>query len=311
MILKKVNKVCTNCKKEYVVWFYRRYSLFCSNRCKYEYKQVKLICYECGKLFIRGKTQYNQNSKFIFCSKVCKDKNNELREIIKEKNMGKIITIEQRIKQSKIMKGRRVSPSTEFKSKEQHPNFIGGTIKIRGNNWNIQRKKALDRDKYFCQRCNRKDNLDVHHIIPYRKTQDNSLENLLTLCRSCHLIHERNLSKIVDIDEDTILITNVPPEIVKQFDEISKSEFDGKSGFLLKWLLDFRSGLLSNPNQILLEQMEVMANEIESLKSSSQEDKKKIIRSVSGRIIIEKEEKKNNRMEEKKDEQIKSVAREE
>lgn len=28
--------------------------------------------------------------------------------------------------------------------------------------------------------------LDVHHIIPYRLSKDNSPENLIALCRSCH-----------------------------------------------------------------------------------------------------------------------------
>ncbi|MGH2813330.1 MAG: HNH endonuclease signature motif containing protein [Actinomycetota bacterium] len=29
--------------------------------------------------------------------------------------------------------------------------------------------------------------LDVHHISPYRYSGDHSLENLVALCRSCHM----------------------------------------------------------------------------------------------------------------------------
>ena len=58
----------------------------------------------------------------------------------------------------------------------------------------------------------------------------------------------------------------------------------------LKWLLDFRSGLLSTPNQTILEQMEAMAQEIVELKSVPKEQKKKVIKSVSGQVIAEKGE---------------------
>lgn len=62
--------------------------------------------------------------------------------------------------------------------------------------WYTQRKKALERDNYSCQKCGRcKDEvdhcLDVHHIEPLRTFEDldkaHRLENLKTLCRSCHV----------------------------------------------------------------------------------------------------------------------------
>ena len=65
--------------------------------------------------------------------------------------------------------------------------------KLRGDNpkrfdmfWREARKKALKRDNNKCQRCGSDKYLDVHHIKEFKISQDNSLENLRTLCKSCH-----------------------------------------------------------------------------------------------------------------------------
>ena len=50
---------------------------------------------------------------------------------------------------------------------------------------------ALERDGHTCQRCGGTDDLHVHHIdgmgvTTPKKLRNNSLDNLQTLCRSCH-----------------------------------------------------------------------------------------------------------------------------
>ncbi|MCP4299522.1 MAG: DEAD/DEAH box helicase, partial [Gammaproteobacteria bacterium] len=67
-----------------------------------------------------------------------------------------------------------------------------------GPNWQQQRKKALDRDGHRCRTCGAKDiTLHVHHIRPFREfdyvpsvndhyLQANQINNLITLCPSCH-----------------------------------------------------------------------------------------------------------------------------
>ena len=67
-----------------------------------------------------------------------------------------------------------------------HHAWKGGKITYRGAGWRSIRLLAIRRDGEKCQRCGSKKKLEVHHIIPYRETQDNSLENLVTLCASCH-----------------------------------------------------------------------------------------------------------------------------
>ena len=66
-----------------------------------------------------------------------------------------------------------------------------------GPNWAAQRQAALARDEQRCQMCGATQNLHVHHIRPFREfgyepgrnefyRQANVLENLVTLCASCH-----------------------------------------------------------------------------------------------------------------------------
>ena len=54
-----------------------------------------------------------------------------------------------------------------------------------GHGWERQRKLALKRED-CCRHCGNTENLQVHHIIPYRISKSNSLDNLMILCRSCH-----------------------------------------------------------------------------------------------------------------------------
>lgn len=82
---------------------------------------------------------------------------------------------------------------------ELHHRWKGGVDEYYGDNWAQQRRKALRRDDFECQRCgisqtdHRAQNglgLDVHHQKPIRTFESpndaNTLDNLITLCRSCH-----------------------------------------------------------------------------------------------------------------------------
>lgn len=113
----------------------------------------------------------------------------------KPKGMGKHRSEEEKRKISVGNKGQHHSSETEFKSGESHPNWKGGYEYYYGENWEQQRKLVLKRDGHHCQSCGISENgreHDVHHIIPFREfglkryKEANNLENLLTLCRSCH-----------------------------------------------------------------------------------------------------------------------------
>ena len=78
---------------------------------------------------------------------------------------------------------------------EKNPAWRGGYEPYYGANWTQQRRLTRKRDNYTCQKCGIQENgreHDVHHIIPFREfglkryKEANSLDNLTTLCMSCH-----------------------------------------------------------------------------------------------------------------------------
>lgn len=86
---------------------------------------------------------------------------------------------------------------------EDHPNWTGGYETYYGADWKQQRVKALKRDGDVCQRCGLTatehrektgKTLDVHHIRPSdafdSHEEANRLDNLITLCRGCHIALE-------------------------------------------------------------------------------------------------------------------------
>ena len=88
--------------------------------------------------------------------------------------------------------------SHNFLKKNMNPNwkppmYIDGRSKWMaparyGDDWDKVRYLVYLRDKFTCQDCGvSKQRLDVHHIIPFLISFDNSLSNLVALCRSCHM----------------------------------------------------------------------------------------------------------------------------
>lgn len=72
---------------------------------------------------------------------------------------------------------------------EKHPNWRGGkSFEPYGLDFNKHLKEQIrERDKFICQICGLEENghrFDVHHI-DFNK-QNNNLDNLITLCHSCH-----------------------------------------------------------------------------------------------------------------------------
>jgi len=79
-----------------------------------------------------------------------------------------------------------------------------------GDDWSAIRMLIYIRDNFTCQECGmnmheseKKFNcpLHIHHKTPFLQSFDNSLKNLITLCKSCHLSVEnkiRFLNKEVD-----------------------------------------------------------------------------------------------------------------
>ncbi len=107
---------------------------------------------------------------------------------------GKIKTEKTKEKISHTLKGRHLSPNTEFK-KGHKINWQGGiSFYPYPEDWTDDLKESIrKRDEYVCQECGihqdelkgRLKKLDIHHIN-YDKDNLNP-ENLISLCRGCHI----------------------------------------------------------------------------------------------------------------------------
>ena len=60
----------------------------------------------------------------------------------------------------------------------------------QSKHWKVIRLEALVRDQYKCQECKKKEGLTkadtVDHIIPINQGGGKGLNNLQSLCKSCH-----------------------------------------------------------------------------------------------------------------------------
>ena len=84
---------------------------------------------------------------------------------------------------------------TEQLSGENHPNFKSNEPRIYPANWGKIGQRALERDGYRCQRCGMDNEthegkinrvLETHHIEPVYSDKETRLEDVVTLCFTCH-----------------------------------------------------------------------------------------------------------------------------
>jgi 5-methylcytosine-specific restriction endonuclease McrA len=62
------------------------------------------------------------------------------------------------------------------------------------NSWSPQNRRVKERDNYTCQVCGKtreRARLAVDHIVPFRLSQLNAMENLITLCTDCHRLKSK------------------------------------------------------------------------------------------------------------------------
>lgn len=59
---------------------------------------------------------------------------------------------------------------------------------LQSEKWRLIKDAVLRRDGFKCCRCDRKDNLQVHHKT-YKRIFNERLTDLETLCKGCHYLH--------------------------------------------------------------------------------------------------------------------------
>ena len=123
-----------------------------------------------------------------------------------ESHRGNSISDETRQKISESLRGMTRPESTRRKMSESTMEAMDGSwggapLQSYGPGWSAARRQVRERDE-VCQYCGEEEsgrNLDVHHIIPlraFRKSSEHelsdghALENLVLLCRQCHVLSE-------------------------------------------------------------------------------------------------------------------------
>ncbi len=152
---------------------------------------VKVTCAVCSKILKVPKWYAERGVKLYFCSPKCSE---EWR--------------------------RKAYPSDEELIK------LDGRPEFKGANWPLQSQKARERDSFTCQECgvtesNLGRQLDVHHIISFRffksSLEANQLNNLITLCHSCHM-------KLEAKNKDSMPLFSTPTPEPRNSDESAEDK---------------------------------------------------------------------------------------
>jgi endogenous inhibitor of DNA gyrase (YacG/DUF329 family) len=218
-IMGKIEIVCKNCKKTFLRYpsdVRDKNNSFCSIGCKREYSKKNLQeirqCKQCGKEFsVYKSTVEKSNASGKFCCRSCY--NDYLKTLVGEKNKSY-----NRMKKSCPVCGKTVyvtpSRAKTYKNKfcsiacrsqymyeyiggEKNTAWKGGTSRVRGNFEQV--KKKYFSGTQFCAICGTSKKIHIHHIIPYRLTQDNSKSNLIPLCNRHHKVVESKTLKFIEL----------------------------------------------------------------------------------------------------------------
>jgi len=159
---------------------------FCSMKCRRDYhKPDPRPCSNCGNIFspIRYFYENSNNGGHKNNRRTCSDKCRD----------------EWKIKVARSNVNHRKNATGP-----DHHLWKGGTSVFwgRGPEWFRIAEKARDRDNRTCQHCGKSEfdngrKLDVHHIVPYHDINNsrraNRLQNLISLCQSCHTTEDRKI----------------------------------------------------------------------------------------------------------------------
>ena len=142
---------------------------------------VERICIVCGKKFIARK-----NGKGNFYRKTC---SKECFHVIRVEANKKSWTDERKEYMSELFTGR---DTTHWKipQAEKKPNWKGGYSSVYFN------KIAFDilKLKKVCECCGSTQQICVHHKD--RDRTNNTIENLMILCKPCHTRHHNNEKEV-------------------------------------------------------------------------------------------------------------------
>jgi len=194
-----IEKTCNICGKNFYVSQYRKDSAkYCSRLCKYKAPVTgrKILkhkeCPQCKKMFMPA------SLKLIHCSRECYQKSIERFYVCQSCGIS-FRRMPRTMKPVPMFCS--IKCRADYFSGNNHHCWKGGVRYFGRDDFDIKKWKQiirphiLDRDNYTCKRCGANQEteiLNVHHIIPWSISKNDSDENLITLCRSCHKFVEDN-----------------------------------------------------------------------------------------------------------------------
>jgi hypothetical protein len=181
---------------------------------------VSKPCKVCGEMFIPNKFKIDIQ---VYCGQVCQGKD---MHIMRTQKPG---YHEQRAAY------KREWWKTNTDEKREKNRFYSYRSRYDGNYI-----PALERDNYTCVDCGEtdRDKLDIHHKDHSGNTDtpNHSLDNLETLCRSCHMKHHNS-------EEHNIHKHRIPNEVVLDaiYSTINSAMAARKLGVATGWIYKWRS----------------------------------------------------------------------
>ena len=182
-------------------------------------KKVELECPVCGDTFTRYKSKVERANHANVCSRTCHYEGRSLGIIDRDveggynveptvyqrecKNCGGEFSTTATEDYQHCSRGCFLEAHSDRMTGKGNPAYIDGSTKekrcYRGPHWAKTRKKVYERDNYTCQRCgvkcisrkafngeNGEKLIQAHHINGYESPDSNTMDNLVTLCASCH-----------------------------------------------------------------------------------------------------------------------------
>ena len=190
------NLTCAICGDEFLAK--RSDTKYCSEKCKTRnetiqratkkresYKPVIKKCLVCKDAF----TANIRNPYQIYCSDIC---------------------LRQAMHKRAVETGRKKEEYRRYKEKYaelKRKTDLAHKDKIR---FSSNKKHVLERDGFKCTECGKEKGLIIHHKDHSGSSENpnNEMDNLVTLCRSCHMRHHasgENSSAFINITKEQIL----------------------------------------------------------------------------------------------------------
>jgi hypothetical protein len=168
--------------------------------------KIPVKCDYCGKTFLRYAGNVKAKTKVHFCDRICKTAYYKAETVEKEcQHCGKKMLIYKSTLEKSNASGNYCSKQCYWDSMKKD------TLKYKG--FKDAKRKYFSKPQ-ICAICGTNKNIQIHHIIPNRLTQDQRPQNLIPLCPLHHNRVERQTAELHNMfdgryDIELFLLNNI------------------------------------------------------------------------------------------------------